>query len=93
MQHAGERNIDRETGGAGHFGSSILPRHGFPMTASSLFGAQRRRLADGNLSLDFAEANAGDAVGKRRGSQGLFVRHGHPLRALAAARVAATTCG
>ena len=94
VQHAGQRDIDGEAGRAGDLGAAVLPRHRLADHRELGIGRQRRRLVERDLPLHLAEADARDA--EREISRVRVVPSaaiGQAFRALAAASVAATTCG
>ena len=92
VQHARQRDVDREASRARHLFPAVLTRHRFSDHRERGIGRERRRLVKGDLPRHFAQADAHDAGRKRFGAE-LLVGHPQPLAALAAASVAATTCG
>ena len=91
-EHARQNYVHRVARRAGDLGAAVLPRRRTCRSRERGVRRQRRRLVEGNLPLHLAEADAGDAERKFLGPR-LAVRAMVSLCALAAASVAATTCG
>ena len=93
MQHARQRDIDREAGRAGDFGPAVLPRHRLADHGELGIRRQRRRFVDRDLRVRPRRDRRSRSERKCLACASFVGRHDQAFRALAAASVAATTCG